>query len=189
MKMKKISLIWILLIIFIVGCNETSLELKLYISECNANSETRCVTEFAIKKGDIQICNKLAKHYGYMAFSPGSPRGYCQKEVALSKNDENLCKVIRNEYSLYECYSEIARLKKDEGLCENLIEYKDNCYRDAATEITTCEKITSSREDKFNCYSQVAQHKMDVQVCDKIVDLDYKDLCYYRIANLQQEQQ
>lgn len=53
-----------------------------------------------------------------MCENPGIPSELCYSNMALRKNEPEICNYIKNNESKYECYSKIAMNKKDVSICE-----------------------------------------------------------------------
>ena len=113
----------------------------------------------------------------------------CYKNLALAKDDPEICQKIDYNYFKEWCTTDSA---KDFSICHSikkgmlywdeakLNDQKNICLGAVTGNVNYCEKITGN---KSSCYSDIAARRDDLSICDKIESDNYsKDECYMRIA-------
>ncbi len=113
-----------------------------------------CYQEFAEKRKDPLICNKI--HIKII-------KDECYKDVAIAKKDPVICEKIERSEVKHQCYWHIAAAKQDPSLCEKIKDQdsKEWCYLHVAKaklDIDICNRI-SDQDIKDNCYRKVSQSK------------------------------
>jgi len=153
-----------------------------------------CLSEFAGKLGDPDLCKKMDDQNGIT-------KDYCYKSVAIKLKDLEICKMINNSKSEYnerikaECiddvYISMAIDNMDEGICNNVSDPErnsactDSVFRLKAIEfndLSYCER-TSSEQWKEACIYSVAVELMDESICENISDETIERYCYENIRN------
>jgi hypothetical protein len=99
--------------------------------------------------------------------------GNCIRDVAVAKQDPNICSKIRSVSDQGKCYSEVAIAKQDESVCSRMMEsYEAELY---------------NRSQSVFCYSEVARLKQDASICEKYLKKGDDDACFLDVAKLKQD--
>ena len=143
-----------------------------------------CYSKVVGQTKDISICEKISDHMDRKVI--------CYKNLALSKNDSEICQKIDYNYFKEWCTTDST---KDFSICRSLKngtlywdeaklnDCKDMCLGAVTSDVNYCEKINEESVKPY-CYKDVAVKKNDLSICDKIESNDNsnKDECYMRIA-------
>jgi hypothetical protein len=168
------------------------------------------LSDRASKENKEAICEKAGEVYYYNTpiLSPSDyPQNIktghkysCYYELAIKKNNPELCKRSKDEDG---CYSQIAENFNNYSVCKRIRNQfmkdwclfsqtkKQNKNRElnaTSSEINNegdCENIIEETlYSKYVCYKNLAQEKKDPQICRKIDNQEIKSNCFLNLAKI-----
>lgn len=172
----------------------------------DSSEKSFCITELAIATKDDQLCNEIPKEdekeksrcYGAVGkvlkkieicllATKENDSGGCISDIAIEKNDEELCRKIAAQYYIEKCFGTIAKNKDDVNICESIsIEGrgKSGCFLEMAKfkrDDSLCEKIGNDLQ-KQACIRAVGNEVGGEQQCASFGNKKKSDECYLKLA-------
>jgi len=121
-------------------------------------------------------------------------KAFCFSDVAVLKNDIEVCKSIRLENNSQQqqlnidyCMAVFAFHKEDVGLCSQLqtTPLREACFIDFAISSKNtriCDEVTDEQNKYTNCYTKIAELQSDTEICGRIENSDYMNLCKAKVS-------
>ena len=172
---------------FISAFNEISKKsgfCKIIIANTNLAKETQaiCYTNRALEKNDSKWCE-------YIVNTNVDFKSYCYSKVgfnfAKSKDNPNLCEMIKDENNKKDCYYFFAKEKGNSDICPKTSQ-PEVCYQEIGilnSDPKICDNIVDEEYVKLRdvrdvCYLGASKNKSDQKICDKITRQYLRQECY-----------
>jgi len=150
----------------------------------NDSYKNDCYSMVVRQTKDISMCERNSNDMGRKVT--------CYKNLALAKNDSEICQKIDYNYFKEWC---MADSTKDFSICRSLKDgtlywdeaklddWKNICLGAVTGDVNYCEKI-NEESVKPSCYKDIAVKRNDLSICDKIEsdNNSNRDECYMRVA-------
>ena len=157
--------------------------------ETNYRAQT-CYEEINFK--NPRICDFMpigpeVKHLSDL--NPSDLKDDCFLSALKLTDDIRLCKELVGMWAQVDCYEHIARTSNNFSVCSQAdsILVSSHCYERIASNTNNkllCNNILEN-DLKFDCILQLSQiKKMNVSYCGNFKDIDNKNVCYIRFAEV-----
>ncbi|MEK6938199.1 MAG: hypothetical protein AABX04_04100 [Nanoarchaeota archaeon] len=140
-----------------------------------------CLVEEAKGAQDLAACDTVVS---------AASKGYCQEQIAVLKNDFNICGQIKDGYWGDNCYSILARGTNRSGLCGfvNHQGDREDCYYDLALALNDhklCSKVPVNESQR--CLYSIARSLQDEELCTLLEHPVNRASCILKVAKLRND--